>query len=283
MGFSLICGDINSLRLNMCVLNRHTFVAVLTTKQFRMKHEEEFIRGADEWFGKVAESFLSVRQDLERFLLSKGFRYFYGGSVSKREIYEKRRDLLGDDFIKNLVNFQRDTDSLIFAPEYTMRVYDFLNRHPKLRAEQGKVFYSQEFIRNENPNDILQGKTFDFWQIGFEIYSATEKEKVTEESFKFLIECLDILKIPNVYYKLSDKRILEGILMDCPLKERRIVYSVVDSCNEKPDMIYEVLNKYGFSESKSRQIRDLLALNIQDINEFAMEETVHNDHSMQGF
>jgi len=248
-----------------------------------MEHKEEFIRGADEWFGSVAENFLSIRQNLEKFLLSKGFRYFYGGSISKREIYEKRRELLGDDFIKNLVNFQRDADSLIFAPEYTMRVYDFLNRHPKLRAEQGKVFYSQEFIRNENPDDILQGKTFDFWQIGYEIYSATEKEKVTEESFEFLIECLDMLKIPNVYYKLSDKRILEGILLDCPLKERRIVYSTVDSCNENPNMIYEVLDKYGFSKSKSRQIRDLLALNIHDINENIMDGIVCNDHSMEGY
>jgi histidyl-tRNA synthetase len=251
-------------------------------KYLKKKRQNEFVKGSEEWFGTKAEIFLSVRQNLEKLLLSKGFRYFYGGFVSKREIYEKRKDQLGETFLKNLVSFNKAPKSLILAPEYTMRVYDFLNRYPELKEKEGKIFYSQEFIRNENPKDVIDGKTFDFWQIGYEIYSNEDKD-IDKSALCTLENCFNILKIPNVYFKLSDKRILEGILLDYSLNERRQIYYTIDLCNENPDKIYDALQNQGLAKNKLKQIRELLSLNISLCGEKEFEEIVCNKHSMEGF
>lgn len=250
---------------------------VLNTIRQRM-----FIQGTREWFGENAKTFLQLRNIIEATLLERGFNYFCGGLVSKRTLYESNVDSLGKKFLENLINLQIDgkEEGLILAPEYTFRVYDFLTRNNMLC--EGKVFYSQEFIRNEPADDIKHGKTFSFWQTGFEILGKEAMES-SILALDTLAECLEQTCIKNIYFRLSDKRILQGVLSNYSLEERRDIYSLIDICNEDAAIFYDKFTESGGDKVTGRSISDLLELGSnENLSISDLRQAVNNNESMQG-
>lgn len=225
---------------------------------------------------------MTVRNSLEGFLSNQGFDYFHGGIVSKKSIYEENTDYLGDHFIDNCVEFKLNGRDLgiIISPESTFRVYDYLTRTNKIENQSGKVFYSQEFLRNESLEDIEKGKTFSFWQTGFEIYGKEEIES-SVLALKTLIGCFAAIHMDLAYFRVSDKRILEGILTDLSLKQRREIYRLIDRCEEDGDRFEACFIKQGGNKEVARKVAMLLDMGktekvtLKRLDEFTDNELSH--------
>ena len=244
--------------------------------------KQMFVQGTREWFGDNARAFLQIRNTIENTLLKRGFSYFCGGLVSKRTIYENNVDSLGEKFLDNLISLQiaGKEEGLIIAPEYTFRVYDYLIRNNMLN--EGQVFYSQEFIRNEPTDDVKRGKTFSFWQTGFEIFGKETMES-SILALDTLAECLESTEIKNIYFRMSDKRILQGILSKYSLEERRKIYSLIDKCDEQANAFYDKYIESGGNPVTGKSVASLLELgNNESLTIDDLSRAVNNEESMQG-
>lgn len=241
---------------------------------------QTLVKGIREWYGDEALTFLNIRNTIEAVLISKGFIYYHGSLVSKRAVSENCVDFLGPDFLTNLINFQINDSDLIIAPESTIRVYDYLLRHKEAQKREGEIFYSQEFMRNEKQEDIEQGKTFTFWQTGFEIYGKKESSIL---AIKTVEDCLNEICIPNIYFRISDKRILEGFLLDYPIGKRRSIYKLIDKCNENAQEFYQCFQNNGGNKDLAKTISSLLDINNIDFELNDFESILKNDHSLKGF
>lgn len=219
------------------------------------------VPGVREWFGYEAKIFLDLRNNLEKSLLEQNFNYFYGGIVSKKSIYEENISNLGERFIDNCIEFNlngRDIGTII-SPEGTFRVYDYLNRNNKIQDHSGQVFYSQEFLRNESEEEVKEGKTISFWQTGFEIYGKPEIES-SLLVLTTLINCFRAIDFDDVYFRISDKRILEGLIIDLPLNERREIYYLIDKCKEDGDTFKNCYIQKGGNNRIAERVGQLLDL-----------------------
>ncbi|SFR87877.1 ATP phosphoribosyltransferase regulatory subunit [Anaeromicropila populeti] len=219
------------------------------------------IAGVKEWYGNDAQIFLKVRNRIEESLLTQGFNYFYGGMVSKKSIYEEHVDRLGERFMENCIEFTLNgkNEGIIISPESTFRVYDFLKRNNKLENNSGQIFYSQEFMRNESEKDIQKGKTFSFWQTGYEIYGKPEIESSTL-ALVTAFNCFATLDLPDTLFRISDKRILEGMIDDYTLNERRDIYYIIDCCGEDGEKFYNDFVAKGGNKATGEKVKDLLDL-----------------------
>ncbi|MVX65021.1 hypothetical protein GKZ28_15125 [Clostridium chromiireducens] len=219
------------------------------------------VPGVREWFGYEAKIFMDLRNGLENSLLNQNFNYFYGGIVSKKSIYEENITNLGERFIDNCIEFSLNGKDIgtIISPEGTFRVYDYLNRNNKIHNHSGQVFYSQEFLRNESEEDVGKGKTISFWQTGFEIYGKTEIES-SLLVLKSLINCFKAINFDEVYFRVSDKRILEGLIIDLPLDKRREIYYLIDKCKEDGTTFKNYYIKKGGDNKIAEKVGQLLDL-----------------------
>lgn len=189
--------------------------------------------GVREWSGITARKFRKCRNTIEAVCESAGFQFFYSGALCSEDIYVRHLDAIGSDFIDNLIylDLKDNGRRLVVAPEGTFRVYDYAIRN---NLKQGKIYYSQEFARNEEIASVRKGKTLSFWQIGFEIFGFPWFES-SVEAIQLTINCMQSCGLPEVIVRLSDKRVLQVILIDLPIHEQRKVYQLIDVCNENGD------------------------------------------------
>lgn len=219
------------------------------------------VPGVKEWFGHEAKVFMDIRNNLENYLINQNFNYFYGGIVSKKSIYEENISSLGERFIENCIEFSLNGKDIgtIISPEGTFRVYDYLNRNNQIENHSGQVFYSQEFLRNESQEDINQGKTMSFWQTGFEIYGMEEIDS-SVLALKTVINCFKTINLNDIYFRVSDKRILEGLLGDLSLDKRREIYYLIDKCKEDGVIFKNYYIKKGGDSGIAEKVGMLLDL-----------------------
>ena len=228
-----------------------------------------FVTGAKEWIGPNARAFLLIRTFIEQRLLALGYDYFYGGIVSRRFIYERHIQKLGERFKDIFVDFRCNDTDYILAPEYTFRVYDYLLREG-FPANYRRVFYSQEMLRNESAADIERGKTFSFWQIGYEIFGDNDIS-LSVEALTTLWQCLHHLPLDGLRLRISDKRILQCLCQQYSITDAGLckILSLVDSFGEDGDIFYRVFTKEGGSEELAEILAQLL--NLAANNLFTLE------------
>lgn len=137
------------------------------------------ISGIREWSGAAARRFRACRNAVEEVFESSGFQFFYSGMFCAEDLYIRHLDVLGSDFLDNLIhlNLQDNGRRLVAVPEGTFRVYDYAIRN---NLKQGRIYYSQEFARNEEAASVQNGKTRSFWQTGFEIFGSPWLESSLE-------------------------------------------------------------------------------------------------------
>lgn len=243
------------------------------------------VEGVKEWFGEEGKIFIDIRNAVENTLLSMGFDYFYSGIISKKSLYQNHVSNLGPHFLDNCLEFDlngKKTGNII-SPEGTFRVYDYLDRNSKLKKNNsGKIFYSQEFARNESQEEIREGKTMSFWQSGFEIYGF-EKIKSSILAIETVYECFKNCNLPEMYIRISDKRLIEGLLITLPLEERRNIYQLIDKCGEDGNKFYETcINEYG-NKKIAEIIKDFLNLtHNKSITLDMIDKFTDNEISHQG-
>ncbi|QUI25309.1 ATP phosphoribosyltransferase regulatory subunit [Vallitalea pronyensis] len=217
-----------------------------------------FISGSKEWMGKNAHTFLSIRTVLEKKLLSLDFDYFYGGIISKRSIYENHLHILGANFPEIFIDFLFRDKSYILSPEYTFRVYEYLHRNNLLNTEN-KIFYSQEMMRNESHKDIEEGKTFSFWQIGYEVFGQDDTA-LSIESIKTLYRCLQGLPLEDYYFRVTNKQIFKGLCQQYGVDNMLDVSMLIDRCHEDGDRFYKKFTKQGGNPAFAKKLRYLMKL-----------------------
>lgn len=242
------------------------------------------VPGVKEWLGKEAELFRDLRNTAEGVLVRRGFEYFYAGIVSKKSIYEENISDLGERFINNCISFRLNGKDIgtIIAPEGTFRVYEYLNRKNKIKGNQGKIFYSQEFLRNESLDEIHDGKTISFWQTGFEIYGYEDIESSTE-ALKTVVNCFECCEFPNARYRVSDKRILKGLLLNLSLNHQRNIYHLIDKSGEYGNEFIDVYRKNGGEKELAEKIGFLLDLGKERVLTLdILDEYTNNSFSHSG-
>lgn len=217
-----------------------------------------FINGSKEWLGRSAHTFLSVRTALENKLLSLDFDYFYGGIISKSSVYEEHLQMLGPHFTQVFVDFLFKDKKYIFSPEYTFRVYEYLKRNHLLNKEN-RVFYSQEMMRNESITDIEQGKTFSFWQIGYELFGHDDT-RLSIDSISTLYKCLQEMPLDKLYFRITDKQIFKSLCKQFSIADMTAVSSLMDVCNEDADTFYTCYIKEGGNPVFAEKLRYLMKL-----------------------
>ena len=243
-----------------------------------------FIDGAREWIGQDAHTFLFVRTLLEQQLLACNYDYFCGGIISKRSVYDNHTKILGTNFSQILIDFSFKDDKYIISPEYTFRVYEYLNRSGLLNKEN-KVFYSQEMMRNERLTDIKKGKTFSFWQIGYEIFGRDDTQ-LSIESMRTLIKCLQSLPLEGFYFRVADKRIFNSLCEKYFIEDKENVLSILEDCNESGNLFYEEYTQNGGSLAFAQELRHLLTLSEnrkltfdilkESVNDIVSREAINN-------
>lgn len=239
------------------------------------------IAGTKEWFAQDSLAFLSLRNSIEQKLLALGYEFFYSGILSKKSIYAHENEALGERFQNMVVPLDEKKD-IIIAPEGTFRVYDFLRRSGLLEETEGKVFYSQEFLRNEPPASVQQGKTMSFWQIGYEIFGESERQ-LGLTSVRTLMECLSLTGISDqIKIRISDKRILAGVLSPLPQEEKSLIYVLIDQCNEDGEAFYARYTGLGGDRKVAAKILNVLSYNPDMISSGELKKFTDNPLSDSG-
>lgn len=241
-----------------------------------------FIKGAKEWIGPSARTFLLIKIFIEQKLLALGYDYFYGGIVSKCSLYDGYTKILGDHFKDIFVDFKYSGTDYILAPEYTFRVYEYLSRND-FPPDYKKVFYSQEMMRNESIADVKDGKTFSFWQIGYEIF-GTDDSVLSVESIATLWHCLHTFPLDGLRLRISDKRILQALCKQYSISDTELhrILSLLESCNEDGNTFYNLYVQGGGSREFARMLAHLLCLADKNMfNSSVIQDILKDDLALE--
>ena len=226
---------------------------------FTVNLENYLVAGVSELFGEDAKTFRKVRTQIEESLEQQGFNFYFPGMVSKKRLYSNFVDEVGERFLNNLVGVELEGETgIIVRPEGTLAVLDYVARSRDLPT---KVYYSQEFLRNEPFSEVKEGKTRAFWQIGFELVGYS-LDYANLETIKSCIEAVSSSGLQGVYARITDKRILSGILEELSLNDQQEIRNRVDLVGENPNEFLELKSKKNDSISKT--VAELLALSSVD-------------------
>jgi len=141
-------------------------------------------------------------------LVERNYEYIFLGPLCQRSLYSKNERELGSRFLENIVPVDFPAipgEKLILTPEGT---YGTTRQFLISGKTRGKFFYSEEFVRNEPMDEVENGKTRAFWQIGFEIFGF-EGEEAKDETVATIAEVMKAVGMEATLL-ISDKRILQG-------------------------------------------------------------------------
>jgi len=235
---------------------------------FTVNTETYLVSGVPELFGEEAKTFRKVRTKIEDSLEQQGFNLYLPGMISKKGLYSDFVDEVGERFLNNLVSVELDGETdIVVRPEGTLAVLDYVARSRDLPA---KVYYSQEYLRNEPSLEVKEGKTRAFWQIGFELVGYS-LDSANLETIGSCIKAVSSSGLQGVYARITDKRILSGILEELNPNDQQEIMSLVDLAGEDPNEFLKL--KSQKKDSASKTVAELLALSFVD-NPFSEMRTI---------
>jgi len=121
-----------------------------------------------------------------------------------------------------------------------------------------------------------------FWQTGFEIYGQEEGE-ANSEALKTLVNCFQSCNCSNAYYRISDKRILKGLILDLPLNQQRDIYYLIDQCHEDGTVFEKIYKNNGGNEVLAGKIGALLNLGKEkNLTLDMLKDFTNNSFSYRG-
>ncbi|MCF7917594.1 ATP phosphoribosyltransferase regulatory subunit [Candidatus Gracilibacteria bacterium] len=224
-------------------------------------------QGVPEYFGEDARILRKVIRSMEDCLEDMGFDQLMSGPLVSHQIFLNNLEYLGKRFMDNLVYSQvnGENGSSVLLPEGTMKSYDFIRRSEMKKA---KVFYSAFFTRNEDPVDVSKGKTRCFWQIGFEIFNHPIFQS-SIEAINATYSLLISAGLDDAYIRITDKRILKGLIESYSEKDREIIMSIIDKADDSSSKFRELYSVSG-GESKSvvediTELLEMISVPNQDI------------------
>ena len=239
----------------------------------------ESIPGVLSYFGKDAKEFRSIVRGMEDVLEENGFDQFWIGGLVSKDIFLQNLDFLGERFEENLVKVDvNGDDKSILPPEGTMIAYNLIK---KLELDKAKIFYSSNFTRNEDPKEVEMGKTRNFHQTGFEIFNYPEEE-ASIEAIKTTAEAILSTGLDGFVIRLSDKRMINGLLNNAMNQDRENVLSIMDKADDDPQKLRELYKENGGNnESFISKIANFLELANGDLQAEELEKFTKNSPLFQ--
>jgi len=212
------------------------------------------VDGVREIFGQEARTLRRILRSMEDILDERGFDQLDPGILVSDSLFRQNLDFLGERFLENLsyVQLNGEGDNVVILPEGTMRVYDFIRKND---FDKAKIFYSSQFVRNENPEEVRLGKTRNFWQIGFEIFNH-DKNESTLEAIETAYEMIRAVDLVDAYVRLTDKRLMKGFYERFPEEEQSLIFSIIDKADDSGE---EFKKLYDLKGGKDLRIRDEVA------------------------
>jgi|GEM_PF-1635544 len=217
------------------------------------------IAGVPEYYGKDANILRTIIRSMEDVAIERGFDQLMFGPVASQQIFLDNLEYLGKRFLRNLVytSVNGENGPTVLIPEGTMKSYDFIRR---LELDKAKIFYSSFFTRNEDAGMVRNGKTRCFWQIGMEVFNHplfNSSLEVIETAYTMLA----VAGLEDAHIRITDKRILKGIVENYPENERKILMSIINKAEDNPENFKDLYSKSGGkSETIANEIYGLLKL-----------------------
>ena len=244
-----------------------------------MKINKTKVNGVNELFGKQARDLRKLLRSFEDTLDARGFDQLIPGILSSDEIFRQNLDFLGNRFMDNLVYADVNGEkNIVILPEGTMRTYDFIKRN---RLDQAKIFYNEQFVRNEPLEEVEKGKTRAFYQTGFEIFNYPLIESGVE-AMTTVYELIKNAGIDDIVIRMADKRLISGLLQQYTCEDKKIIQKIMDKADDSP-IKFERL--YKLNGGKDPNIKHMIAfiemgldrnLSLTDLAKFDGSKIYHD-------
>jgi len=216
------------------------------------------VPGVIEYFGEDARLLRQTVRKMEDVLDSHGFDQLFFGTLVNHDIFAKNLNFLGTRFMENLVYSKMNgEDNVVVLPEGTIKTYDFIRTN---RLEQARIFYSSMFTRNEPVEDVRNGKTRNFWQIGLEVFNHPLFES-SVEVIQIANEMMQAVGLKDVVIRLTDKRLIKGYIARYTEEEQAIVKTVMDKANDDPTRFQQLYRQAGGADDTvEKEVSAFIAL-----------------------
>jgi histidyl-tRNA synthetase len=240
----------------------------------------KIVPGVLEKFGPEASSFRRLIRSIEDAFDERGFDQLMPDLLAYEDIFKRNLEFLGERFMDNLVHVNLNGESgVVVLPEGTMRTYDFISRN---NLDKARIFYSQSFVRNEPPEEVAEGKTRNFWQIGCEIFGYD----LLDSSIDAMTTAYDVMAssgLPDARIRFTDKRLLKGLTERFNESERTKIMRCVEGSNDDADQFYETyLREEGSREDIAKDISNFLRLNKKDLSIRDLKDLSDNPTYLEG-
>ncbi len=248
--------------------------------QFDTKKAVEAVPGVLTYFGQEEREFRTIIRGMEDVLDDAGFDGFNFGGLVSEDVFIQNLDFLGERFRENLV----DTDvsgekGVILPPEGTMLTYNYIKQN---NLDDAKIFYSSNFTRDESPEEVAEGKTRNFHQIGFEIFNHPEDES-SIEAIEITVDMILSTGLKGFDIRVSDKRMINGLISSIPVKDSNIILEVMDKADDNPSKLIELYKENGGTDVSSiKSIVEFLLLgnkenvSLEELQKFAGNSEIFN-------
>lgn len=224
----------------------------------KMIKPQTTIEGVIEPFGEEARALRQILRTFEDTLDDRGFDQLYLGMLTHENVFLQNLDFLGDRFMENLVYANVDGENgVVILPEGTMKTYDYMRR---MNLSQAKIFYNEQFVRNEPVDEVRNGKTRVFYQTGFEIFNHSFVE-ASVDAMTTVYQMISNVGISDVYIRMSDKRLMNGVLEEFESQEKDIIKQLMDRADDDPDrLVHLYFENGGTDHSSIEYLADFLRL-----------------------
>lgn len=217
----------------------------------------------------------------------------HGGETIDTPVFEKRGLLLGNygEDQKLIYNLE-DQGGEILSLRYDLTV-PFARYLAMNKIDQMKRYHIAKVYRRDQPA-IERGRFREFYQCDFDIVGTFEPMAADAEVLKVVNDIIasPVLDLGDFTIKLSDRKVLEGLLTACGVKQEQIrpASSAIDKLDKAPweEVKKEMVECKNIPESVADMIGEYVIFNgrlstpVEECEAFKLAEKLENDQRING-
>lgn len=236
---------------------------VLKTKRAALiidKHLLNPPRGTRIFFGQDLQKRKLVEETLRKELENEGYEEILTPTLEHEEVFTAIRRAVNE----KLYTLQdRSGRKLVLRPEMNAPVCRTVGLQIYKNSFPRKLYYFVPVFRYERSQ---RGTFREFWQLGIEYFGA-DQPLGEAAVIHTLVKCLDVLKIKDYFFKISNLSLIYELLINMGVKDldlENVAYKVRFAKSEK--QVEKDLTDYGVYKEVLARLLDLRSkvLNIQD-------------------
>ncbi|MBT3405275.1 hypothetical protein HN832_04845 [archaeon] len=242
--------------------------------------DDLIVPGVLELYGSDARKFRGLIRSVEDTFDGMGFDQISPGLLGQDRIFKENLDFLGERFLDNLVYVGlKKEEGVVILPEGTMRTYDFIKRN---ELEQARIFYCQQFVRNEDPREVAEGKTRNFWQAGCEIFGYDWLNS-SVDVMTTAYSIMESAGLPDAVVRFTDKRLLYGLINSFPIAEQEKIRKNIENADDDSTKFLELCTSVQDGEREHvSAIASFLDLAKTDLSLDSLKDISTNEVYQEG-